>query len=87
MSCLKKWAFNTKNAFCGFSQLQNGCRMKIEKIKTLFFMKFAIAYCLTVVVQSKELLLYEALYRYIAIGERGPQNGLAELQEPTRLDN
>ena len=36
--------------------------MKIEKIKTLFLMKFAMVYCLTVVVQSKELLLYEAHY-------------------------
>ena len=43
MSCLKKWAFNTKNAFCGFSQIQNGCQLKNEKRKTLFIMKFAAA--------------------------------------------
>jgi hypothetical protein len=24
-------SFNTKNAFCGFSQIQNGCRVKNEK--------------------------------------------------------
>ena len=43
MSCLKKWAFNTKNAFCGFSQIQNGCRLKNKKRKTLFIMKFPTA--------------------------------------------
>ena len=43
MLCLKKWAFNTKNAFCGFSQIQNGCRLKNKKRKTLFIMKFPTA--------------------------------------------
>ena len=56
VSFMKKRVFDPKNTFLGFSQIKNGSQMKIEKRKTLNIIKFAIAYCTSVTVQSKKLL-------------------------------
>jgi len=52
---MKKKVFDPKNTFQGFSQNKNGSQVKIEKRKTLFIIKFAIAYCPSVTVHSKKL--------------------------------
>ena len=57
VSLMKKKAFDPKNTFWGLSQIKNGSQVKIEKRKTLFIMKFSIAYCPSVTVQSKKLSL------------------------------
>ena len=66
---LKNRAFDPKNAFWGFFQIKNGSWAKIEKRKTLFIIKFAIAYCTSATVQSKKLLLCgtSKLYPYSSI--------------------
>ena len=62
VSLMKKWGLYPKNIFWGFSNRWNGCQAKNEKIKTLFIMKFTITHYPRVTFQSKEFLLYEALY-------------------------